>query len=168
MKHLPLIIVGFLLGMGSSVFASSILPSGSIPFGNGGTDWSFLAASPGQVLSIDAISGLPSWIIPSALSILLPKGNFIIGSDLGLQTATTTIFLTSTGMLGVGTTTSTAKLSVVNKPMGNGTVATTTVQIGNAATTTSKSSIQLNNTAGAPQCVFLVGTVLTVSAGACK
>lgn len=75
-------------------------------------------------------------------------------------------------ILNIGTSTSwTANTNVVHvvvkEPTGNGTTATTTVMIGDSATTTSRSSIQMNNVTGAPQCVFLVGSVLTVTPGRC-
>ncbi len=72
------------------------------------------------------------------------------------------------GNVAIGTSTTNVRLSVVNQPVGDGSVASSTLQIGNISTTTSKSSIQMNNTAGSPECVYLVGTTLTVTAGTCN
>lgn len=76
-------------------------------------------------------------------------------------------------IMNVGTTTSwTANTNVrhiiVNEPVGNGTNATTTVMIGDAATTTSRSSIQMNDSAGASECLFVQGTTVKVTAGKCN
>jgi hypothetical protein len=76
-------------------------------------------------------------------------------------------------ILNIGTTTSwTANANVVHivvkEPLGNGTNATTTMMLGDAATTTSRSSIQMNNTVGAAECLDVVGTVVTVAAGKCN
>lgn len=46
-----------------------------------------------------------SGILPSAIS--LPKGNFLVGNDAGVAQATSTIFITSTGIIGIGTQTPT-------------------------------------------------------------
>jgi hypothetical protein len=98
---------------------------------------------------------------------------FLIASS--TATATTTLFSIDNvgnayhaGNVGIGTTTTRVSLSVVQAPIGDGTIATTTIQIGNISTTTSKSSIQMNNTAGAAECLYIVGTTITVTAGTCN
>jgi hypothetical protein len=83
-------------------------------------------------------------------------------------TGTSTVFILPSTNVGIGTTTSLVKLSVVKAVPATGAIATTTLQIGDVSTTTSKSSIQLNNTAGTPTCIYVNGTTLIVKAETCK
>ena len=75
--------------------------------------------------------------------------------------------------LAIGTTTpwsanATVINRITNEPLGKGAMATTTVMIGDESTTTSRSSIQMNNSVGAAECAYIVGTAWVISAGACK
>lgn len=48
----------------------------------------------------------------NTLSTSLTKGNFIVGDDAGVAQATSTVFISSTGLVGIGTTTPNALISV--------------------------------------------------------
>ncbi len=78
-----------------------------------GTDWARRAiGANGQILSISG--GVPTWTSTSSLltSLALTKGNFLVGSDEGTAQATSSIFVSSTGNVGIGTTNPTYKLDV--------------------------------------------------------
>lgn len=54
------------------------------------------------------------------LSSALAKGNFLVGDDSGAAQATSTIFITSTGNVGIGTTTPSSRLNVYGSDSGIG------------------------------------------------
>jgi hypothetical protein len=59
-----------------------------------------------SALTLTNATGLP------AAGITLAKGNFLVGNDAGIAQATSTIFISSTGNVGIGTTTPTYNLTV--------------------------------------------------------
>ena len=90
----------------------STIGDGQLLFGSGGTTaLTALATSTGGFLTNAYTTGRPSWSATSTLfgftplSSALTKGNFLVGDDAGVAQATSSIFVSSTGKVGIGTTT---------------------------------------------------------------
>lgn len=106
-------------------------------------------------------------------AILIAFGVFAIGTFVSAASGGTYDMGTFNyqSYVNIGTSTSwggNVRTVIVKEPAGNGTIATTTLMIGDAATTTSRSGIDMNNTSGAAECLYIVGTTPTVSSGVCK
>jgi hypothetical protein len=69
----------------------------------------------------------------------LAKGNFLVGNDAGVAQATSSIFISSTGLVGIGTTTPGTPLSVTGAGVFTGPLTFTSF---NATSTTATSTIQ--------------------------
>ena len=107
-------------GTGASTFTSSQLLYGAgtgalqsvatttLSLGTGLSYSGTLGSLVGGAAGTLSLSG----VLPSSLS--LTKGNFIVGDDAGTAQATSTIFISSTGNVGIGTSTPAFKLSVTN------------------------------------------------------
>jgi hypothetical protein len=96
-------------------------------------------------------------------------GSIFIGNDTApalTNIKSTTISLI--GNVGIGTSTPPSLLSVVKEPTGNGTVATTTVDFGDYATTTSSVCFNTKNTAGTAISFYFVGTSMVVESNRCR
>jgi hypothetical protein len=76
----------------------------------------------------------------------LTKGNFLVGNDAGTAQATSTIFISSTGNVGIGTTSPYAKLSVAGQTVAEYFTATSTT-----ATSTFAGDIKIASSTGAIQ-----------------
>ena len=92
--------------------------SGQLLYGNGTANLSSVATSSLTATGLLSISNAPSIIGSSGAVVTLPltKGNFIVGDDAGVAQATSSIFISSTGSVGIGTTSPATLLSVA----GNG------------------------------------------------
>jgi len=66
----------------------------------------------GTAIADSYISSAATW--NAKLSSSLTKGNFIVGNDAGTAQATSTIFIDSLGNVGIGTTTPTNKLTIID------------------------------------------------------
>lgn len=91
---------------GNGTNALSSVATSSIALGTGlsysGTLGSFVGGANGTL----SLSG----VAPG--SIALPKGNFLVGNDAGVAQATSTVFISSTGQIGIGTTTPSTALQI--------------------------------------------------------
>lgn len=109
--------------VGSYITGSSTLPAllnywtksgSSISYTAGdvviGSLTGFLKGTSGTVSAVSSI-------VPGDVS--LTKGNFLVGNDAGVAQATSTIFVSSTGNVGIGTTNPLAKLTVGGSQSGN-------------------------------------------------
>ena len=77
--------------------------------------------------------------------------------------------ITQPGLVGIGTTTPPSLLSVSSQPLGTGVVATTTVDFGDYATTTSRSCYNTKNSAGAAVSWYInAANAIVVEANRCK
>lgn len=76
----------------------------------------------------------------------------------------------STDRVGLGTTTPQSRLHLEDEPAGDGTIATTTVIIGQTGTTTSRASFEMKQADGGVSCIYPdeAGTALIVQDGACN
>lgn len=111
------------------------------------------------------------WALLSVTNTLSTAANtplFVVASSTNGTATTTAFIILPSGNIGIGTTTSSVSLSIVKQPLGNGTVASSTLQIGNISTTTSRSSIQMINTAGSPVCFYIIGSLATTTPGTCN
>lgn len=85
------------------------------------------------------------------------------------STGSTTMEILDNGNIGIGTTTPPTQFSVVNEPLGLGAVATTTVDFGDYATTTSKVCFNTKNLSGtAISFYFNASNSLVVEANRCR
>lgn len=104
----------------AQIGTSSVPTLGQIPYWTGiGTPSTLgtTATSSLTATGLLSISNSPSIIGTSGAVITLPvtKGNFVVGNDAGTAQATSTIFISSTGSVGIASTTPHARLSV-NSP----------------------------------------------------
>jgi len=96
-------------GTGANTFASN-----GVLYGNGGgAIQATVAGTNGNILAVSG--GVPTWIATSSMpfmSTALTKGYFIVGNDAGVAQATSTIFISSTGSVGIGTSTPWASFAI--------------------------------------------------------
>lgn len=86
---------------GDMLYASAANTLAKLTLGAGGT---ILASS----------GGVPAWVSTSTLltTLNLTKGNFLVGNDVGVAQATSSVFVSSTGGVGIASTTPFTKLSI--------------------------------------------------------
>jgi hypothetical protein len=93
-----------------------------IPYSNGST----------KPLSLATSANLITLLGYTPISNALTKGNLLVGNDAGVAQATSSVFISSIGRFGIGTTTPYAKLSV----WGSGTDGAKVMEVMNSASTT--------------------------------
>lgn len=86
---------------GDMLYASAANTLGKLTVGTGGT-------------ILASLNGIPTWTSTSTLltTLNLTKGNFLVGNDAGVAQATSSIFVSSLGLIGIGSTTPSAGLSI--------------------------------------------------------
>ncbi|MDO8567002.1 MAG: DUF5011 domain-containing protein [bacterium] len=127
-------------GTGQTTFTA-----GQLLYGNGTAALSSAATSSLTATGLLSISNAPSIIGSSGAVVTLPvtKGYFVVGNDEGTAQATSTIFISSLGNLGIGTTSPWAQLSV---HANDGSTNTTLFAIASSTATATTTLFSVDNT----------------------
>ena len=148
-----LLVVLVILGNTEGSKLGSFIETVKITFGKG-----FVSEEASEFSSTLAVTGATT--LSSTLSV---TGNTAVDTN-GL-------FVNATSnRVGVGTTTPQGRLHIEDNPAGDGTIASTTVFVGQVGTTTSRSQFQMKQADGGTSCVYpnVAGTALVVQDGACN
>lgn len=96
-------------GTGQTTFTSS-----QLLYGNGTNALSSTATSTLTATGLLSLTNAPAIVGASGAVLTLPvaKGNVVVGNDSGVAQATSTVFVSSTGLVGIASTTPHAQLSV--------------------------------------------------------